>query len=228
MQNLPTAETYTAEATYMPWGILLAEIEDIVISKTPEHGRVLDLLCGTGNLIGALKKKRPDMECTGVDLEPEYIAYAREHHPDIDFIVADAFTWEASEKFDVIVCTGGLHHLPHELQEPFLGKVASLLKEGGMAIVGDPYIPDYANEQERKLAAAELGHEYLAVTIQNGATDDVIQAAIDLIPNDVFLVEFKTSIEKVTPHFNKHFAHVDMHKTWGPDSFGDYYFVCGN
>lgn len=225
MQNLPTAEVYAQEVKYMPWGILIDEIQKLVIEQVPQNGRVLDLLCGTGHLLGQLQRQRPDIQFIGVDLEPEYIAYAAMQFPEIQFAVADAFAWQSTEMFDAVLCTGGLHHLPYEKQGPFVEKVASLVKPDGFAIVGDPYISDHTTEEERKLAAAQLGYEYLAATIRSGAPDDVIQAAIDLIPNDVLLVEFKTSIAKIRPHFERVFSSVEMHKTWGGDDYGEYYFV---
>lgn len=226
MQNLPTAETYAAEVKYMPWGILTAEIEKVIIERVPQNGAVVDLLCGTGYLLSSLQKQRPDIKYIGVDLEPEYIEYAKTQFPNIEFVVADAFEWSSNEKFDAVLATGGLHHLPYDKQEPFLKKVSSLVKEGGFALVADPYIPDYSNEAERKLAAAKLGYEYLAATIQNGATDEVARATADLIQNDVFLTEFKTSIEKIKPQFERSFKNVEMHKTWGGEGYGDYYFIC--
>lgn len=225
MQNLPTAAVYQKEVQYMPWGILVAEIEKFIVKNVPKNGTALDLLCGTGYLIGELKKKCPDINFFGVDLESEFIDYAKKEYPNIDFQVADAFTWKSDKKFDTLLCTGGVHHMPYAKQREFIGKIASLVNDDGFAVVADPYIDDYSNEEERKLAAAKLGYEYLAATIKNGATDDVIRATADLIPNDVFMVEYKTSIKKIRPHFEENFSNIEMHKTWGENQYGDYYFI---
>lgn len=228
MQNLPTAETYAKEVMYMPWGILIGDIQKIVLDRVPQGGNVVDLMCGTGNLLGELYSKRSDVKYTGVDLEADYIDYAKRQYPNINFEVKDAIIWQSDIKYDAVLCTGGLHHLPYEKQEEFLRKVSSLVKEGGFAIVADPYIPDYSNEQERKISAVNLGCKYLIATIKNNATDDIIKATADLIPNDVLLVEFKTSVEKIKPQFNRSFTNVEIHKTWGEDGYGDYYFICSN
>lgn len=227
MQNLPTAEVYRREAQYMPWGILLSEIKDFLIKKVPQNGTVLDLLCGPGYLIEEVQKSRPDIKFIGVDLEGEFIDYAKNRCPKINFQKADAFTWISEEKFDVVLCTAGLHHLYYDKQKKFIEKISKLIKDDGLAIVGDPYIDDYSNELERKLAAARLGYEYLFATINSGATNDVIEAAITLIENDVFLVEFKTSVNKTTPYFREYFSSVEEHKTWPREKtqYGDYYFI---
>lgn len=227
MQNLPTAETYQREVKYMPWGILISEVIDYVVKNVPQNGSVLDLLCGTGNLINQIYKLRPDIKFTGVDLEPEYIRYAKDQNAAVNFLVGDAFTWDNGQKFNVVLCTGGLHHLEHKNQKEFIKKISSLVKADGFAIVGDPYIDSYTNETERKVAAAKLGVEYLITTIKNGATDDVIKAASSLIDNDVFLVEFKDSVKKVEPYFREYFSSVTKHKTWPKEDteYGDYWFL---
>lgn len=63
--------------------------------------------------------------------------------------------------------------------------------------------------------------------LKTGGTDDVIDAAIGVLTNDVNLVEWKTSINKNKPIFDKYFSNVEMHKTWPKEEseYGDYYFI---
>lgn len=227
MQNLPTPEVYELEAQYMPWGDLIREVLRRA-DFTPQGGIVVDLMCGTGYLLSKLREKRPDLTLTGVDLEPLYVEYAARVHSGIRFVEADARTWQEAEKADLVLATGGLHHLPYEDQEPFVRHLSSLIKEDGRIIVADPYIDPYDNEQERKLAAASLGFNYLYETIKNGAPDEVVRAAAQLIENDVCLVEFKTSVDVAEAMFRNYFRSVRRHKTWPRNSsrsFGDYCFM---
>lgn len=227
MQNLPTPEVYELEATYMPWDDLIREVLRQAKS-TPQGGTVIDLMCGTGYLLSKLREKRPDLSLTGVDLELEYVDYAARTHPGIRFVEADARTWQETEKADLVLVTGGLHHLPYEDQEPFVRHLSSLVKEEGRVIVADPYIEPFDNEQERKLAAASLGYNYLYETIKNGAPDEVVRAAAQLIENDVCLVEFKTSVDVMEDVFKTYFHSVWKHRTWPRNSSrfsGDYCFT---
>lgn len=227
MQNLPNAAVYEKEFKYMPWGILIKELQALLVEKAPKGGLVLDLLCGPGYLLSELQKARPDLSLTGVDLEPEFIRYAQGKYSSIDFIIADAFKWGSDKKYDVILCTAGLHHLPYSEQEPFIQKISGLLKEDGFAVIADPYTDDSADENERKLAGAKLGYEYLVATIKNDAPADMIQAAVQILQNDVSLIEYKSSVKKIEPFFKKHFPSVEVHKTWPntKSDYGDYYFV---
>lgn len=226
MQNLPTAEVYEKEFSFMPWGMLVDEVLKEVGEKAPRGGKVLDFMCGPGYLLGKLQQRRPDLLLTGVDLEPEFITYANKMYQDIEFITGDALIWEPEEKYDVVLCTAGLHHLPYDKQEIFLKKLKSLVNSSGFVIVADPYIDDYETENDRKVAAAKLGYEYLVATIRNGAAEDVIVSAVGILQNDVMGIEYKNSIKKSLPLFQRAFSSVRIEKTWPTfkSEYGDYIF----
>jgi SAM-dependent methyltransferase len=61
----------------------------------PEGARVLELGCGTGDLLAALK---PSFG-VGVDFSPGMIAQARQAHPDLTFLVGDIERLEAAPAF---------------------------------------------------------------------------------------------------------------------------------
>ena len=60
---------------------------------------VLEVGCGTGELLAAVKGKRK----LGIDFSPAMVAKAREQFPALDFRVVDAENMELSEPFDVII-----------------------------------------------------------------------------------------------------------------------------
>lgn len=76
----------------------LAEIYSFLI---PPGMRVLEIGCGRGDLLSAL---RPSYG-VGVDFCPAILESARQHHPDIRFIEADVHEFDLGEKFDYIVCS---------------------------------------------------------------------------------------------------------------------------
>jgi len=87
-------------------------IERLVAFCVPPGASVLDIGCGNGDLLAAL---RPS-EGVGVDLSPKLIDRAREKHPDLQFIVADAESLDASElrnrRFDYVVLSDVVGLLP--------------------------------------------------------------------------------------------------------------------
>jgi SAM-dependent methyltransferase len=60
---------------------------------------VLEVGCGYGDLLAALKTERG----VGVDFSPEMIRYARKRHPELHFVEADAHYLEMDETFDTII-----------------------------------------------------------------------------------------------------------------------------
>ncbi len=69
----------------------------------PEGLKVLEVGCGTGQLLAALKPAKG----VGVDISPEMIGIARAHNPTLDFIIGDIETPETVDAlggpYDVIV-----------------------------------------------------------------------------------------------------------------------------
>jgi SAM-dependent methyltransferase len=68
-------------------------------SLIPAGQRVLELGCGDGDLLAALK---PSIGL-GVDLDPETVQRAQRRHPELRFIAADAEDISLDEKFDYII-----------------------------------------------------------------------------------------------------------------------------
>ncbi len=66
------------------------------------YGDILDVGCGTGNIIPALKKKGG---VVGIDISPKVIEVARKNGCD-DCIVANIFTYKPKGKFDTITFFG--------------------------------------------------------------------------------------------------------------------------
>ena len=75
----------------------------------PPDRRVLELGCGLGDLLAAVKPARG----VGVDFSPAMVALARQRHPELEFLTADAAKFTASEKFDYIL----LSDLVNDLQD---------------------------------------------------------------------------------------------------------------
>ena len=74
----------------------------------PAGQRVLELGCGVGDLLAAVKPA-----CgVGVDFSPATLALARERHPELEFHEADAAAFRCDEPFDYIVLSDLVNDLP--------------------------------------------------------------------------------------------------------------------
>lgn len=214
---MPDAKVYEQEMKYFPWGILIADVIDHVVQKAPQGGSLVDLMCGPGHLLGVLRKKRPDLKLIGVDCNAKYIWHARQQYSNVQFIRADARKWNPGREFSMVVCTAGVHHLPYRDQPVFIRKLPSLVETEGTVIYADPFIAPYTTERERKRNAAAFGHATLQAVLQKNPPADVIQAAIDVLRNDVLGWEYKTSLAKMLPVLHRHFSCVQISYPWKPE-----------
>jgi SAM-dependent methyltransferase len=74
----------------------------------PPGLRVLEVGCGLGDLLAAVKPARG----VGVDFSPAMIARARARHPELAFEVADAGEFASGEKFDYLLLSDLVNDLP--------------------------------------------------------------------------------------------------------------------
>lgn len=74
----------------------------------PPALRVLELGCGLGDLLAAVKPSRG----VGVDFSPQMVEQARQRHPELEFRVADAAEPRLEETFDYIVLSDLVNDLP--------------------------------------------------------------------------------------------------------------------
>ncbi len=104
-------------------------------------GRIVDLGCGSGVLMGPLTSRWPDATVTGVDSSDEMLALARKDHPaadwpQVDWVNADIVTWQPAAPPDLIVSNAALHWVSdHELLFP---RLLDGLAEGGVLAVQVP------------------------------------------------------------------------------------------
>ncbi len=80
----------------------------------PEGSRVLEIGCGTGYLLNAVK---PGLGL-GIDISASMIAIARQKYPELRFEVMDAELITIEEKFDYLIISDTLGYL-EDIQEAF-------------------------------------------------------------------------------------------------------------
>jgi len=116
------------------WSALPAQlVQDTVAPWKP--GRALDLATGDGR--NAIWLAGRGWNVTGLDFSAEAIAQAAEHATasgvDVDWLVADATTWQPGERFDLV--TVMYLHLPEALLRTLLTRALDWLAPGGHLLV---------------------------------------------------------------------------------------------
>jgi SAM-dependent methyltransferase len=137
-----------------------------VIRPAPGQ-RILDVGCGTA----AILKFLPDVEYSGIDLSPEYIAKCRQRFPDRVFLVgrADELPCEWEGSVDRLLALGVLHHLNEAQVSVLLASALRLLAPAGRFIAVDPTFVARQHPVARFLVRSDRGlnvrapHELLAL-----------------------------------------------------------------
>lgn len=108
----------------------------LVDHLVPERtNRVLDLGTGEGHLLAAIAAGRPGVEAVGLDLSPAMVAAAAERFGGderIEFGVHDLMApLPDLGRFDLVVSSLAIHHLPDERKHSLCREVIGLLAPGG-------------------------------------------------------------------------------------------------
>jgi demethylmenaquinone methyltransferase/2-methoxy-6-polyprenyl-1,4-benzoquinol methylase len=115
---------------------------------------------------------------TVVDASPEVLELnrARTGRADVDYQVADLFTWQPEKEYDVVFFSFWLSHVPRGRFRGFWSMVRSCLSPGGRvflidnhddpapaAELKDPYVLEY--RQDRHVRQLEDGRSYNVVKV---------------------------------------------------------------
>jgi SAM-dependent methyltransferase len=105
----------------------------VLLYSLPEGATVLDLGCGSGELLTWRLAER--FQVTGVELSSRMVELARRNAPGATFIRADMASVEfPPERFEGVCAFYSLTHLPPRELPALLRKVARWLKPGGLFV----------------------------------------------------------------------------------------------
>lgn len=80
----------------------------------PQVNSALDVGCAAGGFCGIMRSYNPRLRYVGLDITPELIARAKDHHPEGEFILSDGVNIPfASGSFDLVHSSGVLHLNSH-------------------------------------------------------------------------------------------------------------------
>lgn len=112
------------------WGKYYSKrIEQIYGFNIPPDMDILEIGCGSGNLIASLEPKYG----VGVDLSRKMVERASKLHPDINFIQSDAVNFELDHQFDFVILSDTINDL-WDVQSS-LQNILKVLKSDGRLII---------------------------------------------------------------------------------------------
>lgn len=85
-------------------------LEYWLVTPSPKPLRVLDFGCGFGDMFGLIRARALPIDYTGLDINSDLIAVARQRYPTGRFLCLDPFQDELAEKFDIVLSSGVHNH----------------------------------------------------------------------------------------------------------------------
>ena len=97
---------------------------------------LLDVSCGTGELLNTIAKKSPKCKLSGMDFSQEMISSAQRKNKNIYFQQGDVHKLSFKDNtFDYVISTTAFHHY-HD-QQKAMQEMTRVAKKGGSIIVSD-------------------------------------------------------------------------------------------
>jgi SAM-dependent methyltransferase len=95
-----------AKYYYDEWGNFSLQYLQLIDYISSQYGfspdSILDIACGTGNLISTLRGMGKHV--VGCDISPQMLAIAKENNPDVEFHTVDMLDTKLDRKFDLAIC----------------------------------------------------------------------------------------------------------------------------
>jgi len=142
------------------------------IPNNKDSPKILDLGCGTGNITQKALNRFPEAEVTCLDLSENMIEIAKDKlssYENIEYIVGDFTQMELNTKYDVVLSSLALHHIPNdEEKEAMYKNIYETLEKDGVFYNADVIKANsnYNEELNNKIAIQEMK--------ENGVTDEEI------------------------------------------------------
>lgn len=143
-----------------------------VLDFDEDDPKVLDLGGGTGLLSCYLLEKYPNAKITLVDLADNMLNVARERfkdNPNISYVKGDYLTYEFNQKYDIIMSSLSIHHIPELAKKELYDKCVNLLFEGGIFINADQFLDPnpiveklFSYKFDEKVSQSELSKEAIS------------------------------------------------------------------
>ena len=142
----PVVDEYARAARHYDekWAFYLEATTRETLRRLPMSpgARVLDIGCGTGELLRRLRAKYPHAMLAGLDPVPQMLAEARAKlngTEDLRIGYADSLPWPAGS-FDLVVSCNMFHYITHPVEA--LREMARVLRPGGAIVLTD-WCDDY-------------------------------------------------------------------------------------
>lgn len=110
-----------------PWDLLLLNISN--------NKSILDLGCGHGLFLHLIKRRFNNVDCTGLDHDPQKIEFAKACNDEIKFFTTNEINLIPKASFDYVSIIDVFYCLPLNQWDKLFSMVSEYLKPGGILLI---------------------------------------------------------------------------------------------
>jgi ubiquinone/menaquinone biosynthesis C-methylase UbiE len=163
-------------------------IEQITRFHVPPGRRVLEIGCGSGDLLASLEPAHG----VGIDISPKLIELGRQRHPELELVVANGEALVSAETFDYVVLSDLLPYVA-DLEELF-ARVRSVSHPGTRVVVSS-----YSRVWRPAIHLAEALHLKPRKPIRNWVSPEDAQNLLHLAGFEVVVTAKRILLPKRLP-----------------------------
>ena len=214
-----------AAVSYDYWAKPQKKISKRLVELLPvsnDFNNILDLGCGTGNVIEQLLGRYSTAEILGLDIAPGMVEYCMKRWSNIDdikFSTADISSFNAESKHDLIISSCAFQWID-DFSEAIKNLICSLKKDGCLAMAV-PIEGSFSELQESYMYLFGRGMPGLKYKSKEYYTDLVKKHGFNLRVADVETVYGCFSGVDVLKYFKKIGATFQFNKEYSPLSVRD-------
>ena len=158
----------------------------LVKRHLPAPARILEIGCGTGFVLGALRRSAPEARIAGSELHANGLAVARQRHGDhVELIQMDARAIGLRSVLDVACAFDVLEHIPED--EKVIDQMSQALRPGGVLMATVPQHPwlwseaDEIARHQRRYRMGELPAKLRAAGLEVVYRDSFVSLLLPLM-----------------------------------------------
>jgi len=206
------------------------------ITNKKDTIEILDFCCGTGILPRKWLTKLNNIKYVGVDINSNFIKFAREKLKDnrFSFVVEDSVSFKAGKKFDIVLATSSYHHIKDDKKRDFLKNIFTHLKDNGVLIVYEKIISSFSD----KIEAVDSGSKFYLERIKYMMkTEKLSENQLFALFNEQYLTairkdeykvdfqHFKDDVESSGMKIKEHIKLWPKENLFHNDKVGDFVFL---
>lgn len=245
VNRMPIAEVYNLGKNIPGDRELFEKAAELINKETyPKKSIILDLCCGTGEIIRRIKKPSRFQAIYCVDINRDYLNLLKDKlfasQGDLSdngifkFICADAVTYSlVNAQADIIILSSAIHHIEDNFKEKFVKNVAKNIKDGGVVIICEDLLGSFSNKEEHDKRTIEFYGKKIVEIKTKKLNSKLIEIVEDIVARGIEgNCEYKMSYRIFRELLAKNNLEVDKeHKVWPKtkmfrnNKIGDFVFV---